>query len=129
MRYLARGEIPGCFLSTFNIPNLANGRVPLGTTAEGGGYQPGQLPNISGFVAVASMVNKSQTTSLNNLNVGGCFVSSSASKLKIGDGDTTNASWFSEGTIEFKASNSSSIYGAYTAVVPSGVYTKYIIKY
>lgn len=111
------------------MPNLANGRVPLGTTAEGGGYQPGQLPNIWGFVSVESIVNKIQTTSLNNLNVGGCFVSSNATKLKIGNSETTSASWFCEGVIELKASNSSSIYGAYTAVVPSGVYTKYIIKY
>lgn len=103
--------------------------MPLGTTGGVGSYQSGQLPNIFGYAAIASMINKSQTTSLNNLNVGGCFVSSNASKTKIGDGDTTSASWFSEGTLEFKASDSSAIYGAYTAVVPSGVYTKYIIKF
>ena len=105
------------FYRTYNLPHFKDGRVPLGTTGTAGGYQSGQLPNITGtFVGGGDAGTKS------GWNISGCFDATQRTGRNGNDGSTAC-------NVTMSASRSSSIYGSYTAVVPSGVYVKYCIKY
>lgn len=98
MRCLARGEIPGCFLSTFNVPNL-NYCIPMWRNDGNaiGQYWAGTVPNIFGGIHDAL----SQTAD------GVFFKNSGTYKTNAGT-SLTSAAWFSY--IGFDASRSSPVY-------------------
>lgn len=108
--------------TTFNLPELSNLSVPLGT---GGTYmgntQTGSIPEIKGELATI-VLNGSSISSLN-----GCFHGSSSVS---NNGYSTGSNNTRALTVKIDAVNNSSAYKRTDdRVVPCGVYMTYNIKY
>lgn len=106
--------------TTFNLPNLQDGRVPVGMSGDYVGQSTnGTLPNITGSIAGAGGGNYSAS---------GAFTSSPSNSQGWGNASGTNSFNFS-----FNASRSSSIYGygwfGGEKVIPASVGMTYCIKY
>ena len=95
--------------TTFNVPNFID-RTFWGGSSSGAIKNAG-LPNITGTAGIAANPN----------STGGCFYLGSETAY---NGYNSKAS-----TIHFKASRSSSIYGASSTVQPPAIQTLVIIKY
>ena len=111
--------------TTFNLPNLIDGRFLEGTTSAGTSKSAG-LPNIEGHIAAGgfSTSNSSFTSALeNNAPTGAFSPVSYSSALQSPTQVATNV--FSA---DFDASDSNPIYGNSTTVQPSSVTVRYIIK-
>lgn len=120
MRCLARGEIPGCFLSTFNLPRLDSGDPVLGADiAYIGQRTDGQVPNITGsIVSVGGNLRSGSET------VSGALYVSTENNAASGGANRGYKG------IYFDASRSSSIYtNGQTRVKSAGVYMMYCVKY
>lgn len=120
MRYLARGEIPGCFYSTFNLPNFTAGASIISGTP--GLVENGGVPKIVGFTDWWSY-------GFGNCSPTGAF----GNRLTPYSGKVV-ATFDSSGTLyaqllDFDSSRVSSVYDSSTKVYASGVKVRICIKY
>lgn len=107
--------------SSFKLPNLTGYAVPRGVAAYIGYSDNGALPNITGTINAGRM-SWWQSSS----NQTGAFSGSSKRSTGSAAGyDTGNSPIL----VDFKASNSNSIYGNSTIVRPKGVNMMYAIKF
>lgn len=122
MRYLARGEIPGCFLSTFNLPSfLAGDSIIYGTP---GLRDNGGVPNITGDFGF--MGTGSSRGWFSDISGVFCFgVQKPAPRRIVGEETATTDTTL----LHFDASRISSVYNDSQKVYASGVKLRFCIKY
>lgn len=104
--------------TTFNLPQLADGRYIRGASDSGTYLDPG-LPNIWG------VFSHSHTTYDQPTRIEGAFATISAAthNMRSGDAGTTHR------TTDFNAARSNGHYGRYEDVIPRSLHMVYGIKY
>lgn len=120
MRYLARGEIPGCFYSTFNLPNMYL-RMPMYSgLGSMGATSNGSVPNITGVFDTGDRRT--------NISASGAFYQATVSSNLWGAQSSTSGNTKGVG---LNASRSSSCYGRYSddKIIPSFIHMPWYIKY
>jgi microcystin-dependent protein len=108
--------------TTFNLPNLSDGKFPEGSSTAGVVKQAG-LPNITGSFSARKTTSGSEVV--------GAFRGAFNHTSNVAAGSALNVSLSGTGNTitEFDASASNPIYGASDTVQPNALTCRYIIKY